>query len=160
MKKLIFIIFILIVAIIWFLFKDVKVLKIEKNYTIVNENKKKIPAKLYYRNVDVEVGGKKENVYEIVVFFDKEFKMKLSPIVVIPKYRLIGVIEGGERGFIKFENKVFQLSEESNKFTSLDNSTFFDNPPITEKRFEKDTIIFNSFEELKKHGKKVLLIKK
>ena len=160
MKKIIFIVFILVAALAWFFLKDSKTLKIEESYTVVNENNKKIPATLYYRNVDVEVGSKMENVYEIVIVFDKELEMKINPVVIVPKYKLIGLVEGGEKGFIKFGNKVFQLSDKSNKFTMLDNAIFFDDPPIKKMHFDEKTIIFNSFEGLKKYGQIIMLKKK
>lgn len=150
MRKLTLIILVLIVAIAWFFLQDTKALEIEKKYTIVNETNDKVPGTVYYRNVDVNVGGKKENVYELVIFFDKELKMKFNPIVVVPKYELIGVVERGESGFIKFGNKLYQLSDESNKFTLLNNTTFFDDPPIKKMSFEDKSITFNSFEGLKK----------
>lgn len=159
MKKIIFIAFILITAFAYIYIKDAKVLNIEKKYNIVNEAGEKIPATLYYRNIDVEIGNKIENVYEIVVFFDEKLKMKLNPIVVVPKYKFIGLIEGGESGFIKFENKVFQLSQESNKFTMLDNTTYFNDPPIKKKNFEGKLISFNSFEKLKEYGQTIILKK-
>ncbi|MNK74866.1 hypothetical protein D3C87_943880 [compost metagenome] len=159
MKKIIFIALILITVFAYFYFKDAKALKIEKKYNIVNEAGERIPARLYYRNVDVEIGNKIENVYEIVIFFDEKLKMKLNPIVVIPKYKFIGLIEGGESGFIKFENKVFQLSDESNNFTMLDNPISFDDPPIKKKNFEGKLISFNSFEKLKDYGEIIILKK-
>ncbi|MBF4517861.1 hypothetical protein IRZ71_15960 [Flavobacterium sp. ANB] len=157
MKKIILVTLIIIAILCYFYFKDVKALEIEKKYNIVNEANEKIPATLYYRNIDVKVGDKIENVYEIVIFFDKELKMKFNPIVVVPKYKLIGLIEDGERGFVKFGNKVFQLSDDSNKFTLLNNSAFFDDPPIKKINFEEKSITFNSFEGLKKYGKTIVI---
>ncbi|MDV7697663.1 hypothetical protein N6B72_12100 [Chryseobacterium soli] len=158
MKKII-IVFILIFAFAYFFLKDARILKLEESYAIVNEIDRKIPATLYYRNVDVEVGGKMENVYEILIFFDKEVEIKFNPIVVVPKYKLIGVAEGGERGFIKFGDDVLQLSKDSNNFTTLDNTVFFDNPPIKEIKIEENSITFNSFESLIKYGKYIILKK-
>lgn len=58
--------------------------------------------------------------------FDDNQDMKpYNPILVIPKYNMIGIVDGGKRGFLFFGNKVFQRSEESNKFTSLTNSLIF-----------------------------------
>jgi hypothetical protein len=159
MRKLTLVFLILIGAITCFFLQDTKSLKIEKKYTIINETNDKVPGTIYYRNVDVNIGGKTENVYELVIFFDKELKMKLNPIIVVPKYKLIGVVEGGERGFIKFGNKIFQLSDESNKFTLLNNTTFFDDPPIKKMSFEEESITFNSFEGLKKYGQTIILKK-
>jgi len=159
MKKIIFIAFILITAFAYLYCKDARILNIEKEYNIVNEADKEIPGALYCRNADVEIGDRIENVYEIVIFFDEKLKMKLNPIVVIPKYKFIGLIEGGESGFIKFGSKVFQLSDESNKFTMLDNTTYFNDPPIKKKNFEGKLISFNSFEKLKDYGQTVILKK-
>lgn len=159
MRKLILMVLVLIVAIAWFFLQDIKALEIEKSYTIVNETNEKIPGTIYYRNVDVNIGGKNENVCELLIFFDKELKMKFNPIVVVPKYKLIGVVEDGEKGFIKFGNNFYQLSDKSNKFTLLNDTTFFDNPPIKKISFEENSITFNSFEELKKYGQTIILKK-
>ena len=70
---------------------------------------------------------------------------------------MIGMIEKGKSGFIFFGNKVFQKSEKSNKFTTLDNTTFFDNPPVNRINFEEKIITFNSFEGLKKYGQNIIL---
>ncbi len=129
----------------------------EENYAIVNETNRKIPATFYSKNVFVYVGGKAENVYEILIFFDEE--QKLNPIVIIPKYKLIGVVEGGRRGFIKFGSNVLQLSDDTNKFIMLNDATLFDEPPIKNIRFEQGIILFNSFNGLKKYGPSLIMKK-
>ncbi|MDP5199866.1 hypothetical protein [Flavobacterium sp. DG2-3] len=159
MKKLISIVLILITFFVWFNFKDVKALKEEETYILVSETGKKIQATLFYRNVDVEVGQKIENVQEILIFFSKEAEMKFNPIIVVPKFKMIGVIEGGESGFLKLGNKVFQLSEQSNKFTALDNNTYFDNAPVEKINFSEQSISFNSFGGLRKYGEVIMLKK-
>lgn len=148
---------VLIGAFAWLCLRDIKMLHMDENYTIVNEANKTITATIYDRNVDVKVGEKYENVDELVVFFDRELNLKYNPIVIVPKYQLIGVIEGGENGFIRIGNKVFQCSDKANPFTLLDNAAFFDLPPITEKQFENHRILFNSFEGLKKYGNTIIL---
>lgn len=159
MKKLIFIVLILITFFVWFNFKDVKALKAEETYILVNEEGKKLPGTIYYRKVNEQVGQKTENVHEILIFFSKEAEMKFNPIIVVPKFKMIGVIEGGESGFLKLGNKVFQLSEQSNKFTTLDNNTYFDNAPVEKINFSKQSISFNSFGGLRKYGEVIMLKK-
>ena len=51
------------------------------------------------------------------------------------------------------------MSDESNKFTLLNNTTFFDDPPIKKMSFEEESITFNSFEGLKKYGQTIILKK-
>jgi hypothetical protein len=159
MRKLTFLLLIFNVAIAWLFLKDAKALKLEKNYTLVSETTDKIPATVYYRNVDVKVGDKTENVYEIVIFFDKKLNMNLNPIVIVPKFKLIGFIDGGERGFFRLGNKIIQLSDESNKFIMLNDAVFFDDPPIKKIIFQEKSIIFNSFEGLTKYGQTIILKK-
>ena len=157
MKKIFFLSLILIAALSFFYFKDAILLVKEENYAIVNETNRKIPATFYSKNVVVEVGGKAESVYEILIFFDEE--QELNPIVIIPKYKLIGLVEGGRRGFIKFGSNVLQLSDDSNKFNMLNDTAFFDDPPIKQMRFDHDYIVFNTFKGLKKYGATIILRK-
>ena len=157
MKKIFFLSLILIAALSFFYFKDAILLVKEENYAIVNETNRKIPATFYSKNVVVDIGGKAESVYEILIFFDEE--QELNPIVIIPKYKLIGLVEGGRRGFIKFGSNVLQLSDDSNKFIMLNDATFFDEPPIKNIRFEDDYIVFNTFKGLKKYGPTLIMKK-
>ncbi|MDF0720092.1 hypothetical protein P0M11_08780 [Kaistella sp. PBT33-4] len=157
MKKIFFLSLILIAALSFFYFKDAILLVKEENYAIVNETNRKIPATFYSKNVVVDVGGKAESVYEILIFFDEE--QELNPIVIIPKYKLIGLVEGGRRGFIKFGSNVLQLSDDSNKFNMLNDTAFFDDPPIKQMRFDHDYIVFNTFKGLKKYGATIILRK-
>ncbi|QFG52476.1 hypothetical protein [Chryseobacterium sp.] len=157
MKKIFFLSLILIAALSFFYFKDAILLVKEENYAIVNETNRKIPATFYSKNVVVDIGGKAESVYEILIFFDEE--QELNPIVIIPKYKLIGLVEGGRRGFIKFGSNVLQLSDDSNKFNMLNDTAFFDDPPIKQMRFDHDYIVFNTFKGLKKYGATIILRK-
>ncbi len=134
-------------------------LKYEYKYNVINEGGKTIPAKIYSRTVQSKISDKEERVYEILIFFDDNQDMKsYNPILVIPKYNMIGIVDGGKREFLFFGNTVFQKSEKSNKFTSLTNSLIFDDkPPIDKIVFKDNEIVFNSFEGLKKYGKNITL---
>lgn len=159
MKKILFVILLIIIIAAYFWLKNGFFLTPASNYTIVNVNGEKIPARLYNRNVEVKIGDKMQNVDEIVIFFDPEIEMEYNPVVLIPKYKLMGLIEGGDGGFIKLGNKVFQISQQSNKFITLDNKTFFDDPPIKSISFEENEVTFNSFEGLKKYGPTIIIKK-
>jgi hypothetical protein len=134
------------------------ILKPENTFSLTNSNGKSIPAKIYSRIVESEIDNKKESVYQILIFFDERENNKFNPILLIPKYKMIGIVEGGKDEFIFFGNKVLQKSRTSNKFNLLTNSTFFDNaPPIFSIVFEEKKITFNSFEGLEKYGQSITL---
>ena len=165
MKKQFIVILILIISFVSivsiFIFQDSKMLKPTTNYSIVSDLGKNIPARIYSRIDTIGVGNKKENVFELVIFFNKELKMEINPIVVVPRYKIIGVPQGRESDFIRFGNKIIQISSESNIITLLNNNFYYeDNPPITMQTFEEAKISFNSFDNLKKYEKNIIIIKK
>ena len=152
------ILIVVVLVLIFYLIQRGTFLKLENKYILTNENGKVIPAKVYSRTIQSKINGNEESIYEILVFFDESQNMgKYNPILLVPKYKMIGMIEKGKSGFIFFGNKVFQKSEKSNKFTTLDNTTFFDNPPVNRINFEEKIITFNSFEGLKKYGQNIIL---
>ena len=131
----------------------------ENNYKVINEDGETIPAKIYSRTVKSKIKDKEESLYEILVFFDDNQGMKTyDPILFIPKYNMVGIVEGGKREFIFFGKYCFQKSEMSNTFTTLTNTLVFDDdPPIKKIVYNDNEIIFNSFEGLEKYGKKIIL---
>lgn len=157
MKKIFFLLILILVILITFYFRDSKILKLEDKYTLVNEKGNKIPATLYSRIVNVKINNKSENIYEILIFFDKKIKTSFNPIIIIPKYKLIGLPDGNMKDFIEFDNKMIQLSKESNQFTSLDGAFFAPYPPIKKILFKNDYIVFNSFDGLKEYGNNITL---
>lgn len=60
---------------------------------ITNEWNEPIPAKVYSRIVKSEINGEKEKIYQILIFFDN--KNTYNPVLIIPKYSVIGIVEGG-----------------------------------------------------------------
>lgn len=160
MKKIMLIMAVVLSILIIVIIQRGAFLKYEKSYTLTNEHGKAIPSKIFSRKIQTKTNGKKESVYEILIFFDDNKNMKhYNPLVIIPKYKMIGMVEGGKKEFWLVGNKIYQLSDKSNKFTSLDNAVFFDNPPIKEVHFLEKKITFNSFEGLKKYGQTIILKK-
>lgn len=135
-------------------------LKHENTYSISNEKGETINAKIYSRTITSKINDKEEDVYQILVFFDDDNKMKhYNPILFIPKLNMVGIVEGGKKEFLSFGNNMFQKSEKANEFTSLTNSLIFDNnPPINKIIFKDNSIVFNSFEGLKIYGKNLILL--
>ncbi|MCE4065825.1 hypothetical protein LXM63_12025 [Chryseobacterium gleum] len=155
MKKIVLIIIVLVLIVCLYFVQNGTFLNYENCYSIVNKEGKSVPAKIYSRTVNSRINGKEESVYEIIVFFDKN---QYNPILFIPKYKMVGVLEGGRAGFIFFGEKVFQKSDKSNRFTTLTNSLVFgDGPPITNITFKDNEIVFNSFDELKRYGEILIL---
>ena len=65
MKKIFFLLILILVILITFYFRDSKILKLEDKYTLVNEKGNKIPATLYSRIVNVKINNKSENIWRI-----------------------------------------------------------------------------------------------
>jgi len=157
-KIITYIVLIVLILVIYIANRGI-LLKHENTYTISNEKGDIINAKIYSRTVTAKVNNKEEHIYQILVFFDDDQKMKYyNPILFIPKLNMVGVVEGGKNEFLFFGNNVFQKSLKANEFTSLTNSLIFDNnPPINKIIFKNNSIVFNSFEGLKIYGKNLIL---
>ncbi|EKB60679.1 hypothetical protein HMPREF9700_00174 [Bergeyella zoohelcum CCUG 30536] len=153
-----FVLLLLVIFIIYSIFKG-GVLKRETRYLITNEWNEPIPAKVYSRIVKSEINGEKEEIYQILIFFDN--KNTYNPVLIIPKYSVIGIVEGGRGEFWNFNGIMFQKSKKSNEYTSLTNILVFDDsPPIVYISFETNKIIFNTFGNLTEYGQKIILNKR
>ena len=138
-KIITYIVLIVLILVIYIANRGI-LLKHENTYTISNEKGDIINAKIYSRTVTAKVNNKEEHIYQILVFFDDDQKMKYyNPILFIPKLNMVGVVEGGKNEFLFFGNNVFQKSLKANEFTSLTNSLIFDNnPPINKIIFKNN----------------------
>lgn len=167
-KKIIILIIVFFSTLIYILkFKCYRSLPEINNYKIVSDLGKKIPAKLYTRNINYKINGRQHNLKEIIICFDdsiitndskyinKEILSKF--LIVIPDKKMIGLVNDPSSFKMK-SNCICQTDEIADTFTSIiNNHSYFSNPPIKKAVFTKNKIIFNSYGILKKYGENIII---
>lgn len=137
------------------------------NYTIVSNNGKKVPAKLYSRTVSSIVNGKEQVVYELLLCFNDAIisnSLNISGdekvykyLVIVPNLKMIGLVNK-MNALEEKDGYLCQLDDEADYFTSIiNNQTFFNNPPIKEINFTDNKIVFNTYGILKQFGKSIII---
>lgn len=144
------------------LFVSSRLLSLGSNIQMVGSNGEQIPAAIYKRILKVKIGKQEETVEELVVLFDERLNIEngLDVLIIVPKYKLVGIPEGGRRMFKKVagENYIYQVSRKADEFTQVVNNTaLFDDPPIKFAHFNDKEIVFNSFQRLKKYGSNIII---
>lgn len=169
-KKGIIVIFSLIVAIILFyifVMKNGRTLPELSSYRILSDTGVPIPAKLYSRTVDAEIGDKEVVVDELILSFsDSLVSDKLNDsnrekvykfLVIVPDLKMIGLVNH-MKSLEEREGYVCQSGDAANEFTSMiNNRTAFSDPPIKKASFKTDKITFNTYGVLKQYGNSVVI---
>ena len=131
------------------------------DYEMYSSAGKNIKGFLYFRNIKYV---NDEYSKQIVIIFDKSIGVEkdFDVLVLVPKYKFIGVPEFGSSAF-KYASAgyVYQTTKKADFLISADNNTVdFDDPPIKFARFSADKIVFNCYGKLKQFGDSIIIEKK
>jgi hypothetical protein len=129
-----------------------KTLNSNDDFEVVNENNKKIDAKIYSNSYCTNDGKCFEGL--IVYFNDTSIT---DVLLIIENNKVIAEIDRGKKGFIHISSKyLYQKNKKNEFFTQLNVS--WDNV-IAQYSFTESKIEFNSFDKLKKYGNKIIIKK-
>lgn len=124
-----------------------RILPMTHRYSVTNETGENVDASIYIR--------KKENCEELILIFNN---IESKNILIINRsLKSIGLSEGGKKEFIRINSVPFliQISKKANNYMVINNLINID--LIKKSEFHNTKIVFDTFWEYKKVGKKIVI---